>query len=1094
MKKNQNLISRFGSRATILKTLVLIFVLMGLLPTTAQQSYTFTNCGMTGSLGPTSANTSTAYLLTNLNGSVGIGGGIQTFTIPFSGNYRIEAYGAAGGTQLYSPGYLGGRGAFVQGDFTLTAGTVLSILVGQMGGNTQGTPVDNAAPGGGGGSFVYISPTSPFPLVAAGGGGGGGRDPGLVSASTGSNGHAAFVGGAGGRAGNGGQPTTGGSSYWAGGGAGWLSDGTGGNNASAYVYTAGSTGALGGRRPANGGAGGWRYSDGTDEGGDGGFGGGGGGGSDNMGTGGGGGFSGGGGARSGGNGNPTGGGGGSYNGGANQVNTASVNVGHGRVIIRELCFISLTASTSNSLAPSICSGTSVTLTTNAATNYTWSTGNTSTTSIVVTPTVTTTYSIVGTSTANCQAASYITITVYPALPTLTVVNTGTTAGGVCPAQAVTVTASGAVTYTWTGGLTNGVPYVPTLPGSYTVTGENACGTSTAATSVSIHPIPTVGTVVSTPTICSGNPVSLTGVGNAVTYTWTGGIFNGINFFPPTTGSYTVTGTSALNCTNTAVSTITVVTTPVAQPFSAPPLICIGNSSSLTAAGATNYTWTTPTGVFNTTSISVTPTVTTTYTVTKANANCVNTQTVSVIVNMLPSIFAIVTPTLTCASKPATLTAAGAATYTWAAAGPPVFTVTGANPVVSPAVSTMYTITASDGTCVNTGTVFLAVNPNPTLSVVPSSSVICRGQSATLTASGALSYTWTTPSATIANVSIVESPTNSVLYTVVGTNTFNCTSPVSQVIVVNPTPTLQVYSNKPLVCIGAPASLTVSGANTYQWDANANNATTPVAQVNPLTTTIYSVTGFITATGCNSTKTIQINVFSPTFAVNNPTSSCLGGTINLIATGAISYTWNGNQPFQTISVSPPTATVYVVSATSQSNGVSCISSNSVGVSIYANPTITAIAQRTLICKGEYGNLVANGAQTYVWNTSQTGSLVPVNPTAAQNIFSVTGTDQNGCVGTATVMQKVSTCFGISEQSAAQLGLSVFPNPNNGTFTIKSTVDLNLTLVNELGQLVEIITLSSDNNHQHKLDNLTTGIYFLIGEHGGFMVKEKVVILK
>ncbi|MDI1353582.1 MAG: T9SS type A sorting domain-containing protein, partial [bacterium] len=68
------------------------------------------------------------------------------------------------------------------------------------------------------------------------------------------------------------------------------------------------------------------------------------------------------------------------------------------------------------------------------------------------------------------------------------------------------------------------------------------------------------------------------------------------------------------------------------------------------------------------------------------------------------------------------------------------------------------------------------------------------------------------------------------------------------------------------------------------------------------------------------------------------------------------------------------------------------------------------------------------------------------------------------------------------------------PNNGTFTIKSTVDLNLTLVNELGQLVEIINLSSDNNHQHQIKDLANGIYFINGQKNTFHLHEKIVVDK
>ncbi|MDI1354302.1 MAG: T9SS type A sorting domain-containing protein, partial [bacterium] len=96
--------------------------------------------------------------------------------------------------------------------------------------------------------------------------------------------------------------------------------------------------------------------------------------------------------------------------------------------------------------------------------------------------------------------------------------------------------------------------------------------------------------------------------------------------------------------------------------------------------------------------------------------------------------------------------------------------------------------------------------------------------------------------------------------------------------------------------------------------------------------------------------------------------------------------------------------------------------------------------------------------------------------------------------ATVMQKVSTCFGISEQSAAKLGLSIFPNPNNGTFTIKAAVDLELILVNELGQVIKNISLSSLNDHTQQIVEVSNGIYFITGNQSGITINEKIVITK
>ena len=309
--------------------------------------YQFTNCGQIGRTGPSQSQANSSYSGTNLDGSVSVSGGIQSWTVPTTGIYNINAVGAAGGTQLYSSDYPGGKGASMSGDLSLTQGTVLKILVGQKGENTRINYEDNAAPGGGGGSFVWMSGSNTL-LIAAGGGGGGGRiGSDDVNATVAIDGHAASAQNNGGIDGNGGRPNNGGDSYWAGGGAGWLSDGTGGNNSTNYNYSPGSSGAYGGRKPLNGGEGGVRWQDNNDEGGDGGFGGGGGGGSDNMGCGGGGGYSGGGGGNS--NNYPyknnRGGGAGSYCGDQSDgecvanVNATGdgdaweFNEGHGKVII-----------------------------------------------------------------------------------------------------------------------------------------------------------------------------------------------------------------------------------------------------------------------------------------------------------------------------------------------------------------------------------------------------------------------------------------------------------------------------------------------------------------------------------------------------------------------------------------------------------------------------------------------------------------------------------------------------------------------------------------------------------------------------------------
>ena len=290
---------------------------------------TFTNGGQTGRIGPTltqarngltgpETNTwkDNTEFFNNTNG-------IQLWTVPASSTYRIEAWGARGGSVSDR---VGGRGARMRGDFNLTAGEVIRILVGQQG--LSGT----ASAGGGGGSFVVRAPysTNQSILIIAGGGGGA-ADGTSFGDRTGTPGTTTNNGTAG-RDGI----LSGGSNGSGGGGFGGVWSGAGGggffSNGGPALQSGGVIANSGGFSFTSGGFGG---SSGSSFPGDGGFGGGGG---SSWGAAGGGGYSGGGGDNSGGSSSDKegGGGGGSFNSGTNQSNSSDVNTGHGLVTITRL--------------------------------------------------------------------------------------------------------------------------------------------------------------------------------------------------------------------------------------------------------------------------------------------------------------------------------------------------------------------------------------------------------------------------------------------------------------------------------------------------------------------------------------------------------------------------------------------------------------------------------------------------------------------------------------------------------------------------------------------------------------------------------------
>lgn len=136
----------------------------------------------------------------------------------------------------------------------------------------------------------------------------------------------------------------------------------------------------------------------------------------------------------------------------------------------------------------------------------------------------------------------------------------------------------------------------------------------------------------------------------------------------------------------------------------------------------------------------------------------------------------------------------------------------------------------------------------TVNAISSSSIICNGQTTTLTASGASSYTWQ-PMSVVNSINIVT-PISTSLYTVVATNTAGCTSTKTISILVNPTPTITVNSGT--ICLGNTFSILPSGASSYTYSSGSS-------LVSPTLTTTYSVTGTSTS-GCNSTSPALSNVF------------------------------------------------------------------------------------------------------------------------------------------------------------------------------------------------------------------------------------------
>ncbi len=683
----------------------------------------------------------------------------------------------------------------------------------------------------------------------------------------------------------------------------------------------------------------------------------------------------------------------------------------------------------------ICAGGSFTINPNGASTYTVQGG-----SLVVSPTSNASYTVAGTSTAGCvsQSAASSNVTVNPN-PVITV-----NSGSICAGQAFVITPNGALTYTVQGGNTT---VSPTSNSNYTVIGTSAAGCLSplsATSSVVVNANPTI--TVNSGSICVGQTFTILPSG-ASTYTFQGGA---AAVSPAVNTTYSVSGTSTAGCVsqNVANSAVTVNTLAVLN-VTGTNTLCTGGSVSLTATGASSYTWNT---TATTSTLSVSPTNNTTYAVTGISpAGCAgNTATFAVTVYTLPVVSITGTNAL-CAGSGINLTAAGATTYTWN---------TGSNATtlsVTPVSTTTYSLSGRSafGCSGNTATFAVTVNPNPSLTITGASG-ICTGQSASLTASGAATYSWNTGST---SSSIVASPAVNTSYTVTGVSLLGCSTTTTQLVTVqaslsisvagptavcngqaanlsglggvtytwntgattatiaptitttstfsvlgasgtcsntaiftvavNQNPTVTITGSTS-ICVGRSASLTVSGATNYSWTSGSTSASVALS---PTTTASYSVTGTF-STGCSDTKTATVTVFSlPVINLSGNNVICAGDTTLLSVTGAATYTWNTNATTNTLAVNPSTTSTYSVAGTN-TNG--CTAASNRTVTVNSRPVIV-VSGTAAICAGNTSTISAVGASTYSWSNGSTGSVVVVTPTlsAGNYSYSVVGTSSAGC---------------------------------------------------------------------------------------------------
>ena len=294
------------------------------------------------------------------------------------------------------------------------------------------------------------------------------------------------------------------------------------------------------------------------------------------------------------------------------------------------------------------------------------------------------------------------------------------------------------------------------------------------------------------------------------------------------------------------------------------------------------------------------------------------------------------------------------------------------------------------------------------------------------------------------------------------------------------PNMSLNTNSLTICQGQTVNLTANGADTYTWSTGSNNALLSDA---PFFNTVYTVVGTNTLSGCTATlsQAVQVNPSPVVSAISPQATICAGSNANLLAFGASTYTWSNpsNSTGPNILVTPAASTNYTVIGT---NAIGCSSQATVAITVNALPTLTISSSSTsgIACEEDETTLTGSGASSYQWQTSSSillGGVVPVSPNTTTT-YTLFGTNAAGCSNTTTYVLNVTNCVGLKNVTTTKTGISLYPNPSNGVFTVE--------LVNGSANTIEITDVtgrvimsknSSDAKMNFDLNNYSNGVYYV-----------------
>lgn len=549
---------------------------------------------------------------------------------------------------------------------------------------------------------------------------------------------------------------------------------------------------------------------------------------------------------------------------------------------------------------------------------------------------------------------------------------------------------------------------PSATTQYTLSVTDTVGCSgSSQVTVTINPIPTI--TVAPVTICYGENANLMAQG-ADTYKWSTGDANSqITVSPTITTSYSVTGTLA-GCTNTSKGLVTVNALPTVKAGSDISFCNQAIVQTLTAFSPLGGTWSgtgvTASGEYTPNGEGTFPLV---YSYTNTVTNCTNTDTILVTVAKPEDVDAGTSFSLCENDAVRTLTGfKPAKNGIWTGAGIAGITF---NPMIAGVGTHTLTYTYGAGSCVKSSSIDVTVKASPKLTV--NSPTICFGDSITLMASGADTYTWSPSTSLSSNFgsNVVVKPQSTETISLIGNAANGCSDTILSTIKVNSLPLVDAGNDLTFCNQNMPVQISAItpkiGGSWIGKGITAGGLFNPsIAQ----TGSTYLTLKYTDGNKCTNTDSIKVTVSDvKTADAGSDFSICKNAPpVGLVGYSPVSEgTWTGDGLNDTIF--NPANVVEGVHFLSYSVGAgTCLSSDTIKITVMAVPSL--IVNSATLCVGDSVKLSVQGADIYSWSPSTdlsnvTGANVVAKPITT-TIYTVTGTNSTtNCSDSKTSMVTV-----------------------------------------------------------------------------------------